>query len=148
MRHADAENGNARSSDAARELTPLGRRNATERAGIIQSFAPDLTLCSSATRAVQTVEALGGEFVGMEVEVGLYQATPTSMVLRLAEIEETVQRVLVVAHMPTVAVVARALVGTKLPRAGFAPAALAVLGFDASWSDLAPGVAELLDFHP
>ena len=59
---------------------------------------PDLVLCSSATRAVQTYEGISaglGSSVAVSVEDDLYGASDTGLLVRLQDVPENVGSVLV-----------------------------------------------------
>ncbi len=93
-----------------------------------------------------------GDAVGDHlIEEGLYHASPTSLLQRLSAVEEHTSRVLVIAHMPTVRMLAEGLIGrAAADRVGglpFAPGAVAVLDVDVSWAAIDGGVASLAAFH-
>lgn len=140
MRHADAEPPRPDHPDVDRPLTPTGQRRAASRRAAVAELDPDLVLCSSATRARQTLEALGPLRGTVHIDRDLYEASATSLLLRLAEVEEAVGTVMVVGHMPTVAQAVDGLLAGAEP-IRFRPAALVVLEIDAAWVDLRPGTA-------
>jgi phosphohistidine phosphatase len=113
---------------------------------------PELVLCSSATRAVQTYEALStvlGQPVVVSVEEALYGATDTDLLVRLHEVPGTVGAVLLVGHNPGLQDLALGLAddgnGTDLARLGdkFPTCALAILDIPTAWDALGPGHAYL-----
>ena len=100
-RHADAEDQARHSaSDAARELTKRGRKQAERMAKWLDGRLEGhwCILVSPAIRTLQTVEPLGRDFDPSE-EVGL-AATASSM-LRAAGWPDGDENVLVVGHQPT-----------------------------------------------
>jgi len=110
-RHADAEDrGKDTDSDAARELTKKGRKQAEAMA---KWLAPRLQksariLVSPAIRTLQTVEPLGRDFDTSE-DVGL--AATARSVLRAVEWPDNDRAVMVVGHQPTLGEVAAELLG-------------------------------------
>ena len=144
-------------ADHDRPLAPRGRR-AGERirehlaaAGV----SPQLVLCSSAVRAVETWEAVRAglpEGVTAEVEDGLYLAGSESLLSRLNDVPGAVGVVLLVGHNPGIGNLAAGLAGSgdgdaidrmteKYPTGG-----LATLTFEGAWAELAWGEAELVEF--
>ena len=143
--------------DHDRPLAPRGHRAAErlrrhfEAAGV----APQLVLCSSATRALQTWEAIREGLPPesrLEVSGDLYDADARSLLLRLNHLPETVRSVLVIGHSPGIEELAIGLSGsgdddaldtlkTKYPTGG-----LATLTVDGTWSELSWQGAMLDDF--
>jgi len=95
-RHADAVDG---APDLARELTPKGRRQASEIAKWLRPRLPKGTavLVSPAIRAQQTAQALTSEFKTVE---GLSPGASPEAVLSAAGWPEHSGAVLVVGHQP------------------------------------------------
>ncbi len=113
---------------------------------------PDLVLCSSATRAVQTYEGISaglGSSGRVSVEDDLYGATDTGLLARLQDVPETVGAVMVIGHNPGLQDLALLLAGDgdphTLARLGdnFPTCALATLEVPTSWATLGPGHAFL-----
>ena len=158
LRHGDAESKPSGGNDHERSLAPAGRR-ASERVGVHLArnpFPPSLLLCSSARRAVETLEAVRSHLPGpAEVlcERGLYLAASDQIFQRICEVDGRHRVVLLVGHNPGVGRLAHDLVR---PSAGgdyerlqreFPAGALAVLTFDVDrWSDIAPQRARLAEF--
>ncbi|CAN5499918.1 histidine phosphatase family protein [soil metagenome] len=143
MRHAHAEPGRAGTPDASRRLTEAGHARAAQQAAVVAAQPPDLVLCSTAVRATETLAHLDTGQAPVHVEVGLYEASATSALLRLAELAEDVGTVLYLGHMPTVAQLVGALIGEASDGVDFAPGTIAVLDVDRTWADLQPGSARL-----
>jgi phosphohistidine phosphatase len=114
----------------------------------------DLVLCSTATRARQTLARAGIDapvrYVGR-----LYGAAPGEVIDEINEVADDVDTVLVVGHQPAISQVALVLAGadgtdpvvverisTKFPTSG-----IAVLRVGCRWGQLGPGDAALLRFH-
>ena len=144
-------------ADHDRPLAPRGRRAGErirrylEGAGV----SPQLVLCSSAVRAVETWEAVRAGLPGdveLQVEDGLYAAGAESLLERLNAVPDSVADVLLIAHTPGIGDLAVGLAGSgsddardrmaeKYPTGG-----LATLTFDGPWAALAPEGAELRGF--
>lgn len=114
----------------------------------------DLVLCSTATRARQTLERTGVQAPVRYVE-RLYGATPGMVIDEINGVNEDVTSLLVVGHEPTMSEVATGLAGAdgtdnaarerlseKFPTSG-----IAVLEVAGRWKDLTLGGAALVDFH-
>jgi phosphohistidine phosphatase len=114
----------------------------------------DLVLCSTATRARQTLERTGVQAPVRYVE-RLYGATPGMVIDEINGVDEDVTTLLVVGHEPTMSEVATGLAGAEGTdnaarerlSAKFPTSALAVLDVDGRWKDLTLGGAALVDFH-
>jgi phosphohistidine phosphatase len=109
-------------------------------------IAPDLVLCSSATRARQTLDLLDlAPRTEVLVEDELYAASATVLLARLHRVSDTTRSVLLVGHNPGIPDTAISLAGGPKNLTGkFPTAALADLLLpDAAWKDLLPGVARL-----
>jgi len=157
LRHAKSSWDDADLRDHDRPLAPRGRRAAEllrthiEAAGV----APQLVLCSSATRALQTWEGIRDGLppeTRVEVSGDLYDADAGSLLLRLNNLPETVRSVLVIGHNPAMEELAIGLSGggdeaalgtlkTKYPTGG-----LATLTVDGTWAELSWQGAMLDDF--
>jgi len=103
--------------DHERPLAPRGHRAGErirahlEDAGI----SPQLVLCSSAVRAVQTWEAVRGglpDDLELEIEDGLYGASSESLLSRLNDVPDTVATTMLVAHNPGIGDLAAGLAGS------------------------------------
>lgn len=145
MRHADAEPGRPGLPDLGRVLTGRGVSRAAMRRDLVEGLRPQVILCSSAVRARQTLEELSLSPGNRQVlfEDGLYSASATALLSRVAEVSPDIDRLLVIGHMPTVAVVVRALTTDYERDLVFAPAAVAVLRLTTTWADLKPSSATL-----
>jgi phosphohistidine phosphatase len=147
LRHAKSSWDHPGLADHDRPLAPRGRRAAERLRRHVAAVGvePDLVLCSSAARAVETWEGIrGGLPPGTPVEVSpeLYQAAAPALLHRLALLPETVRSVLVIGHNPPIESLAIGLTGagaaaaiarmkTKYPTGGLAT--LAVVG---AWAEL------------
>ncbi len=122
---------------------------------------PDLVLCSGAKRARQTWEVVDAQLteaeadgLTLELREDLYLASETRLLIALRKLTDAAASVLLIAHNPGVHRLARELAGSgsraeALARlgGGFPAAGLAVLATDAaSWAELAPAGAALIEF--
>ena len=105
LRHAKSSWDDQSLADHDRPLAPRGkRRPAAWRATMRRAkVRPQLVLCSSAARALQTYEAvsagLGPSVPGL-VEDELYGASDSDLRVRLHEVPDTVEALLVIGHNP------------------------------------------------
>ncbi|MGB3828909.1 MAG: histidine phosphatase family protein [Ornithinimicrobium sp.] len=108
IRHAKTEQqGPPTQGDHGRGLLPRGRADA-RAAGrwlVQRGLIPDLVVCSTAVRAVQTWQAMveGGEDLGpVEVwwERRVYDASPGELLETLGEVPDAARTVAIVGHAP------------------------------------------------
>jgi phosphohistidine phosphatase len=128
VRHAKAESGED-GPDHDRRLTSRGRRAAAEAGRWLASnvTAPDLVLCSSATRARQTWEAIAAVVPCDTVRVDrAFYLAAADEILDEVSAGGTATTV-VVGHNPTMEQLVAHLVGTLR---GLRPGALAVVDLD------------------
>jgi phosphohistidine phosphatase len=160
LRHADAEPKSAGGNDHDRSLAVEGRRASERVAAHVarKPLPPTLLLCSSARRAVETVEAVRSFLpLGAEVsfERSLYLAGSDRIFRWICEVDDRHGAVLVVGHNPGIGRLAH---GLARPNAGgdyerlqreFPTGTLAVLTFDVErWFDIAPQRGTLTEFVP
>ena len=105
MRHAQAEPGGGGVLDHDRPLDEQGRAAAQSmgRNFAQRGAAPDLVLCSTARRALETWHALAGEWrlaPDLVEEDGLYLSSAEALLERLALLPPTVRAPLVIGHNP------------------------------------------------
>jgi phosphohistidine phosphatase len=119
------------------------------------AVAPDLVLCSSAVRAVQTLEGVRDGLppaTPVEIEAGLYAASAASLLGRVRSLPEDLDSVMLVGHNPGIEDLAAELIGdgdpderaaleAKYPTGGFA-----TLAFEGAWRELRPEAATLEAF--
>lgn len=157
LRHLKSSWDDAGLADHDRPLAPRGVRAGErirrhlEEAGA----SPQLVLCSSAVRAVETWEAVRSGLTGdgeLAIEDGLYAASAESLLERLNAVPDPVAAVLLIAHNPGIGDLAVGLAGSgdgdalermaeKYPTGG-----LATLTFAGRWAALGPKGAELRGF--
>ena len=115
----------------------------------------DLVLCSSATRARQTLEFVLpslGEGVKVRIEDELYGASAGTMLARLQQINEKTQAVMAVGHNPALQTLTENLVhdgkdqAIDLLRRKFPTGALATVTAETTWPQLRFGSGYLASF--
>jgi phosphohistidine phosphatase len=154
IRHAKSSWDDPALSDHERPLAPRGTRAAERLRAHLEGsdLRPDLVLSSSSRRTRETLELLAPAFGNAErsIEDGLYGADGTELLERLRGVPDDVSTVALIGHNPGIEdlVLELAEEGTDLDRIRekFPTGALAVLGIDAPWRDLATGSARLLSF--
>ena len=157
LRHAKSSWDEPRLADHDRPLSGRGRRAARAlRDHLTESDAlPELVLCSSAMRTVETLDGIRAALppgTTIEIEAALYAADVDDLLARLRRVSEGVGSVMMIGHNPGLEDLATLLVGggDAAARAGmeakFPTAALAHLSVDGRWHELGPGVATLDQF--
>jgi phosphohistidine phosphatase len=154
LRHAKSSWDDPGLEDHDRPLAPRGMKAARVVAAEIarQRISVDAVLCSSATRARQTLEvvvpALSGP-LDIQVRPELYAAGAGDLLRRLRNLHEETCTVLVVGHNPALEELTDLLAGDGEPlalealRRKFPTGALATLTTGRSWGELGPGAAYL-----
>jgi phosphohistidine phosphatase len=157
LRHLKSSRDDRGLADHDRPLAPRGHRAGARVREHIAAAAvsPQLVLCSSAVRAVETWDAVRAGLPGdveLEVVDGLYAAGAEALLERLNAVPDSVAAALLIAHNPGIGDLAVQLAGSgdgdavarmaeKYPTGG-----LATLAFHGPWSALAPGAADLREF--
>jgi phosphohistidine phosphatase len=141
--------------DHERPLAPRGRRaaKAIGRHMRARGVEPELVLCSTASRARETLEriepALGSAAV--RIERGLYEAGSDGLLDRLRAVADQVGSVMLVGHNPGLQQLAldlaRPTADVSELAAKYPTAALVTLAVPArSWRVIEPATAELVGF--
>lgn len=154
MRHAEAEWG---MDDFNRSLTRRGHAQAPQAGSWLmeQGLIPDMLVSSAALRTRQTTtwisEALGEKAPTASLDEHLYNAPCSQLLTTIRSTPETVQSLMLIAHLPGVQDLTLELARPDshheaLMEAsyGFSPATLAVFQVEDSWEHLAQGQAKLL----
>ena len=151
LRHAKSSWDDPGERDHDRPLAPRGRRAVKLLARYVaeNQIRPDLILCSTARRAIETLD--GVDPPGQRVIDGaLYGAGHDQLIERLCGVPEGSASVMVVGHNPALQMLvlrlARAGEGLDDIRRKFPTGALATLEFAVPWSELVAGSAELIDY--
>ena len=159
LRHAKSAWNTPHQNDHDRPLNDRGERAARTMADHLAAKAPrpDRILCSTAARTRQTlaplVKALGSPTPPISLEKELYLASESELLERLQTLPEEVGTALLVGHNEGIGDLAVALAGygpreaLERLREKYPTGALATLRLPhGPWSDLAPGICELLAF--
>jgi phosphohistidine phosphatase len=155
LRHAKSSWDDPGLTDHDRPLAPRGRKAARRIASHLSRTQrrPRLVLCSSATRARQTWDAIAGVLgatAEVVVEDALYGADAVELLARLHEVPEAVEAVLVVGHNPALQDLASWLAGGGDPgslgrlRDKFPTGAMATLSTEGAWDSLGAEQAYLV----
>jgi len=155
MRHAKSDYPEG-VADHDRPLAPRGIREAGLAGDWLRANAPtiDAVLCSTATRARQTLDNTRID-APVRYSERLYGATPGTMIEEISETTDAVATLLVVGHEPTMSGLALILAdddGTDTAvveriSAKFPTSAIAVLAVPGAWKGLEPGRAALAGFE-
>lgn len=157
LRHAKSDWDDERQADHERPLAPRGVRAARRMGAHLaeSGVAPDLVLCSTARRAVETWRLAAAELGGdcaLELDAELYLAAPARILERVHRVPDRCRTLLVVGHNPGFQELALQLAGGQRTAAGarigkFPTAALARFALPrGSWRELAPGRTRLEAF--
>lgn len=158
MRHGKSSWDTPADDDHDRPLTPRGIRASGQIGRILKAREAviDLTLCSTARRAVDTamlVVDICAPHTVFERERGLYLCGAATLLSRLRDVPDAANAVLLVAHNPDVHDLARLLYGAGSPEAmaeldkSYPTGALTVLLFENTrWRDIEAGGGRLVDF--
>jgi phosphohistidine phosphatase len=143
LRHGKAAAEEEGGSDAARPLTPRGKRDAELIGQLLREgdLVPERILSSSAERARETARgaAAAARFGGLIDELDeLYLAEPEAYITAVRQHAPGAQRVLLVGHNPGLEALALILTGdpVSLPPAGLVVCTLPI----ATFAELAPQV--------
>lgn len=156
LRHAKSSWETTGLSDHERPLARRGRRAAAalRRHVAAGSVTPDLVLCSTARRAVETWERIAPGFLPVTVDLipELYGATAAELLQRLRRVPEGTACLLVVGHNPGLDELASGLAGTgdaemrRRLETKFPTGALATFVVPGPWAELGWGTAELAEY--
>lgn len=137
FRHAQAGAGSATGRDFDRVLTEFGRSQ-PEPAGrelLSAGFNPQLVLCSSSARTRETLALLQLSELCSKAAIqfsdALYECTSRQVLLELAGVDESIERVLLVGHNPSLSDLATTLTQKSV---GLSPGEFAWLGFEGTWA--------------
>jgi phosphohistidine phosphatase len=146
LRHAKSSWDDAGLEDQDRPLAPRGERAAT-LVGVYlaqERVAPDLVLCSSARRAVDTWQRVAAQLPRaprVRREDSLYAASAHALLDRLRRVDDdSVSSLVLVGHEPGLGELARGLAAADADAARrlarFPTTALATFAVAGAWSDL------------
>jgi phosphohistidine phosphatase len=153
LRHAKSSWDEPGLPDHERPLAKRGRRASKTIARHLRDerIRPDLVLCSSSARTRETLERVGlGEGAEVRIEDDVYAASAGELLAVLNRVPDEIGSAMLIGHNPGLQDLALQLAGdgAEVPRMRhkFPTAALATLDFDGRWSELAPGMCELVAF--
>jgi phosphohistidine phosphatase len=138
--------------DHDRPLAKRGRHDAPLVGGWLREsgYIPDVVVCSTAARAVQTWERAAsslGASPPVRYERRVYLASVLALLMLVREFAAEAGTVAVVGHNPGIAELAAGLAGQEGHAAlRFPTAAVAVLDLPSPWASVEPGEATLLAF--
>jgi phosphohistidine phosphatase len=153
LRHAQTEDVRPSSRDSKRRLTPDGERHALEMGNYLrtQGITIDTVLCSSATRAQQTLKLLklGDQIAPNRVEIAdrFYNAGSDTLLEAVRELPAECYVALLIGHAPGAPGLVYEMTDPTTSRPAavsaiedrFPAAALAQLEFDGDWSGIEAG---------
>jgi phosphohistidine phosphatase len=155
LRHAKSDWGNPGLSDFDRPLAKRGLKDAPRMGEVLALFdcVPDEILSSPALRAKQTIEMVA-EACGYKKSIqwadSFYGGTSEDLLVALQRLPNSVERVMLVGHNPTMEETAATLLSAPLDEwrdewsISIPTAGLVCLDADITdWADLAPGDAIL-----
>jgi phosphohistidine phosphatase len=155
LRHAKSSHDEPDLADHDRPLAPRGKRAAAAMGRYVREhdLSPTLVLCSSATRAKQTLDGVSdglGASAELSIESELYEASAAGLLERLRRIGDEVPSAMLVGHNPAIERLALDLAAggrdlAELERK-YPTGALAVLAVDGAWADLEADGARLVAF--
>ncbi len=162
LRHAKAVPGDAKTDDHERALNARGQHDAPLMGAEMHHrlYIPDIALCSTARRTLETWERIAPEFdapPGVDFLDALYLASPKTILKLVLSANDDDGTLLVLGHNPGLEDCAAALARKpetqgergllEQMRDKFPTCALAALEFDISrWRDAEPGTGTLVDF--
>ncbi|MGO8686294.1 MAG: SixA phosphatase family protein [Candidatus Dormibacteria bacterium] len=155
LRHAKSSWDDPRQGDRDRPLAPRGERAARKLAHALgrEGVAPGLVLCSSARRALETLELIRPALprqAEILVEEALYGAGGRELMARLRRLPAECAEVMLIGHNPGIHDLALTLAGGGAPgplREHLPTGALVSLRCAiAGWSRLRPGDGEVTRF--
>ncbi|MDM7946426.1 SixA phosphatase family protein [Oceanibaculum nanhaiense] len=158
LRHAKSSWDNPGLKDEERPLNERGFRAATVMGLYFAQcgFRPDVILCSTARRALETLDQVRPRLAGkpaLTIDKAIYRADSAALLALVRDLPETAGSALIVGHNPALEEFALALAGSgaKELRAGMAEkyptGALAVLSLPKQpWAEVSWKAAELRNF--
>ena len=154
LRHAKSSWEDATLADHERPLAKRGRRASKAIARHLrrEGVNPEVVLCSSAIRTLETLERIEPELGGanVRIEPRIYEASAGGLLALVRELDVDVGSAMLIGHNPglehLIADLARAGPELDRLREKFPTAALATLELAGTWRELAPGGTELVSF--
>lgn len=156
LRHAKAGAARPGVRDFDRPLVDIGHAEAASMGAAMRErgYVPDVTLCSGALRARETLRGIAGQAdTGRVISCDRLYSEDAAGCLELIRDNAGSGSLLVVGHNPTMESLAAALAGDgeasarALLRLGFPTCGLAVIAFPGSLGQARPGAGYLEAFH-
>jgi len=150
IRHSDAESSSFGKEDHKRELTVDGIKKATERAAYLlnKKYLPDLILSSDAVRAVQTAEVFANHLNQkcriVNIPFLYFEYTTNDFFNLISEIDDCYNTVFIIAHNPTLSVMASRLDDDALLH--FNTCDIAIFEIDKLWGSVEVDSCQLIDY--
>ncbi len=150
VRHAQAESPYTE-NDVNRKLTAMGERDARHIGRWLAQRVKEIdkVISSSADRAKQTAEIIVEEFKQnhvIQLSEEMYEASPRTMLAALNDCDENWQKVLFVAHNPTISYFADLLTSSSVESMN--PGSAVLIEFeDLSWSEVSQGTGNLVQIQ-
>lgn len=148
VRHAEAESRGIRQDDLNRMLSVKGYNDASKMGRRLKEagFVPDSIFCSHAERARTTAELIAAQidFDAAEVVVDeeLYEASARTLLSFVNEINDELEKVMLVGHNPAVSYFAEYL--SEKDIGDVVPCGILEIDFSIdSWGEVAAGIGEL-----
>ena len=147
LRHGQAKNAGISEHDHNRTLTIQGREEAQGVGETLaeRGLAPDLVLCSTATRTRETLAELQDSFnepLNVEYAPKIYNASEVELLAQIAKATDDVRSLLVIGHNPGLYQLALVLAkeGDKQMHNNlqmqFPTCALVVINFEGNWQNI------------
>ncbi len=156
LRHAKSDWATTDPNDHDRPLAKRGRLAARELAELIPAAErPELILCSSARRAIETLAGISPLLDGtalVSIEHGLYLADEDALLARLHQLPLEVSSAMVIGHNPSLHDLAIRVIGEGDPEVveslaeNLATGGLVTLSQPGDWTDLDTGSARLVRY--
>ncbi|HAA11815.1 MAG TPA: phosphohistidine phosphatase [Cytophagales bacterium] len=148
IRHAEAEESGFQTRDFDRKLTQRGIQAATRLGGHLHGIFPECQriISSPAHRCQATAVILAGQYnydlSGVVLEKEIYEASLRTFLSLINQIPDTINKVMMVGHNPTVTYLTEYL--TQDYAGGFSPATAALLTQETdTWQTWSQGTATL-----
>jgi len=144
LRHGKSD-WNSDTTDFNRPLNKRGKTNAQQMGQwlVEQKLTPDLIICSPANRALTTAsivsETIGYPIHSIQTDKSIYAASLADLHQVLLHIPDTIQRILLVGHNPSLESLVRYLaptIPTESDGKLMPTATIAYLQLDSQWSSL------------
>jgi phosphohistidine phosphatase len=157
MRHAKTEGERADLKDYDRRLLPRGIEDARSAALWFKKkewALPDLILCSTAVRAVETVAFMMASAAPLSAMVDykktLYHAPAEALLDEMTGCDDAIQSLMLVAHNPGIGALARSLAShlSAFDLDNYPTSTISVFHLQAeSWAALHPAKIKLVDLY-